>query len=609
MNRSCMRRSTELCLGLVATLIVFAGCRAPAPSVTGLHVIVDWTNREIDQLEFAVTNPIGTALFAPQRRPAEAIGVLSAGADVIIYLNDQYGGTEVTCEVRAFRNNREIGRGSARALVQLGVTVRVDITLSAEADAGSPADAATDIPMDAPPTKMNGEACRNATECLSSFCVDGVCCNQACGASCRACNVIGKQGTCSSLPATARDSSCLQQAASTCGFDGTCDGLGSCRRYPAGTPCAPGTCDGSTISGAGTCNGKGTCSINTPSSCAPYNCDTSSSPPKCLTRCSNTDTDCVPGRVCTNSSCGKKYDGATCSTPAECNSGFCTNGVCCKEKCDTACVSCTEVGFVGTCRPVPTGVKDPQNVCKDETAATCGTTGLCDGTGRCAKYALNTVCKAAACASNATLTAASRCNSNGQCTAGGIVGCDPYACKDPIGCTSTCVDTTDCAPGRFCVAGKCGLKSDGQTCTLGSDCSSTFCVDGVCCENSCAGACRSCNIGTPGKCTMVVANAPDPHGVCINQGASTCGNDGLCNGIGECRKYPAGTECVPPSCSMNRYVVAASRCDGNGLCVDGGMTDCTPFGCNSSTQACYDQCADNAQCCCGYRCFTNFGCR
>ncbi|HVE84331.1 MAG TPA: PKD domain-containing protein, partial [Myxococcales bacterium] len=48
--------------------------------------------------------------------------------------------------------------------------------------------------------KALGSACAAAAECGSGFCIDQVCCNNACGAACQACNLTGLAGTCSPEP-------------------------------------------------------------------------------------------------------------------------------------------------------------------------------------------------------------------------------------------------------------------------------------------------------------------------------------------------------------------------------------------------------------------------
>lgn len=75
--------------------------------------------------------------------------------------------------------------------------------------------------------KGNGLGCGGGVECLSGFCVDGVCCNTACGAGaadCQACSVAAgaaSDGTC----ATAKSGSECRASAGACDVAETCDGV------------------------------------------------------------------------------------------------------------------------------------------------------------------------------------------------------------------------------------------------------------------------------------------------------------------------------------------------------------------------------------------------
>jgi hypothetical protein len=128
-----------------------------------------------------------------------------------------------------------------------------------------------------------GGACTpaNEEECASGFCVDGVCCDRACGGDCLACSMaktgVGS-GTCAPIIAgTDPDGECDDDGPESCGDDGTCDGVGACRQYPDGTICAAGCCDGSG-NGAKVCQFScrlGSCDTNTPTkrdSCSGGNC-------------------------------------------------------------------------------------------------------------------------------------------------------------------------------------------------------------------------------------------------------------------------------------------------------------------------------------------------
>ncbi|MGQ0505998.1 MAG: kelch repeat-containing protein [Myxococcaceae bacterium] len=63
----------------------------------------------------------------------------------------------------------------------------------------------------------------------------------------------------------------------------------------------------------------------------------------------------------------------------------------------------------------------------------------------------------------------------------------------------------------------------GGACAAASDCASSFCVDGVCCQTSCTGSCASCSLsGSVGIC------APVPDG-------SSCEDASYCNGRESCQ--------------------------------------------------------------------------
>jgi hypothetical protein len=115
-------------------------------------------------------------------------------------------------------------------------------------------------------------------------------------------------------------------------------------------------------------------------------------------------------------------------------------------------------------------------------------------------------------------------------------------------------------------------------CGSANACASGHCVDGVCCENDCVGACHSCSL-TPGKCTLVGADATDPRGMCSDQGASSCGMTGRCDGAGACQRYAAETVCAPERCSGSTYV-PASTC-ATGTCEAPAGQDCQPEMCQA----------------------------
>ncbi len=72
-----------------------------------------------------------------------------------------------------------------------------------------------------PALAPNGEVCSSANACASGFCVDGVCCAEACAGACLACDLAAALGTCSPVEAGT-------DPASEC-FPGVCDGAGACQ--------------------------------------------------------------------------------------------------------------------------------------------------------------------------------------------------------------------------------------------------------------------------------------------------------------------------------------------------------------------------------------------
>ncbi|HSZ82547.1 MAG TPA: hypothetical protein VLA14_09700 [Polyangia bacterium] len=445
---------------------------------------------------------------------------------------------------------------------------------------------------DAATKKATGQACGCASECSSNFCVDGVCCGTACAESCKTCAAPGSPGTCTFAIAGGKPrdaTACASADPSTCGFDGTCDGAGACRRFVAGTICKNGTCSGDAVVGAFACDGAGRCKPGPTTICAPYSCDATKG--ACFGACA-LSSQCVAGQQCVNASCGKKMKGASCAKNADCASAFCADGVCCNVACQGGCVSCALPDRLGTCWPIDQGVADPRGVCGDQGAASCGSTGTCDGFGGCLKYAPETVCIAASCSGTRRNTPGT-CDGLGACRPQGVQNCSPFLCAAGA-CTQACTSDGDCDVGHACVNGQCGQKNLGQPCGADVECLSGICVEGVCCDDACGGACHSCALASSmGHCTPLAAGAVDSKGVCVDEGATTCGTNGRCDGSSGCQKYKPGTVCAPETCAGNVYT-PASTCSATGQCAPPDSLPCAPYTCNGN--ACFDACTVDQNC-------------
>jgi hypothetical protein len=573
-------RRPAFTLALALAVAATATCGSPPKDITGIRLATTWTGVKIDQLEYKLTTQEGTLIAPIQRRPGRPSGALASGADIVVYLGDERGGTLLNYEVRGYLAGQLVASGTlVRQAIVARTVKRFEIALTPGMRA-----------------RTDGAMCSDDGQCMSGVCADGVCCAGPCTGTCRSCAVPGWQGTCTFVPEGVKHPGCANQGPETCGFDGTCNGRGACRKQPAGTRCAAGRCSGSSIIAAGACDGDGNCLMGPRVTCAPFSCDGSSEVPHCFDRCTTSD-DCVSGRECLGGSCGTKLNGASCSGAADCTSGFCVDGVCCESKCDGACLSCALPGAVGSCRFIADGVPDPRNVCHDQGPVSCGLTGACNGSGDCARYPIGTVCQPASCSTAVLLQSASRCDGLGNCQPGGQLTCAPFACASGA-CNGSCNGNADCAPGQVCdpISKSCGKKGLGQPCGAGTECASGFCVDGVCCNNDCQGSCRSCSLGSPpGTCTNTPAGASDPRRLCKDLGKSACNNDGTCNGNGGCHKYPVGTICGAGSCNVSSNTRTLPRtCDASGQCQAGASVSCGAYKCNGDV--CLAGCGSDSDC-------------
>lgn len=218
------------------------------------------------------------------------------------------------------------------------------------------------------PKKSNGAGCSGGNECTSTHCIDGVCCNNACTGTCRACTAdkrgTGSDGTCGNiLSGKDPDDECSAQNVSTCGRNGFCNGSGACDLYANGTVCVAGTCNGTTVTSDRLCDGSGTCGPGLMGDCAPYVCSGAS----CRTSCTN-NSHCSGSNICNNGEClpSGLGLGSPCSSPTQCTSGFCVDDVCCESSCTQQCYRCDGgfPGIPGQCSEIecgPVGQECPFN--------------------------------------------------------------------------------------------------------------------------------------------------------------------------------------------------------------------------------------------------------
>jgi hypothetical protein len=433
----------------------------------------------------------------------------------------------------------------------------------------------------------NGGSCDLAGECGSGICFAGRCCDTACAGPCQACDVAGKEGTCTAL---------------------------------TGAPHYGRTCGGFAC-GAGTC--KATC---------------------------GGDADCVSTHYCLSNACvPKKTAGAACAGAGQCASGFCVDGVCCDGACGDRCAACDVAGHVGACWPVLGTPHGARPACTGPGLGTvCGP--ACDGkdTTKCTFGKSTTACSATACASGIE-THASFCDGAGACK-DSPASCGAYACG-PTACRVTCSGDGDCAAGYYCKGSSCQpieglgtacthaaacatgfcvdgvccgvaacpggstcaspskkgscMKSAGSACSLAAECGTGFCVDGVCCDRACDGQCEACDVdGARGTCQGVTGA---PHGArtaCDDGGGDAC-KAKACAGATDatrCVAFVAGptTTCGVSTCAAASFT-AAPTCDGAGSCKAKAASSCVPYVCDAT--GCLSACTNDGHCSDGNECF------
>ena len=346
------------------------------------------------------------------------------------------------------------------------------------------------------------EPCLSDEGCESGRCADGVCCEQACDAECMRC---GAGGLCAPV--------LLGADPDTCAGDRSCDAEGRCRvrlgarcRSPAeclSGYCADGTCC------AEVC--EGVC----------RSCALRGSEGRCgVVRLDEDKDSCADRHGCDSWGRCRLKHGQACSRDDECIRGYCSDGLCCTERCSEPCQRCDRPGSRGTC-VARTGGEDPD---------TCRGVATCDGAGRC-KLRLAAVC-----------TADSDCL-DGHCSGG--VCCDsPCAapcrsCTEPgaVGACAALLNVEQpgvCSDGAVCDGtGRC-VQRRGQPCFGPEACASALCVDGFCCDSACEGTCEACDVGgREGLCSRLPDGTdPEPE----------CGACRVCDGQGACRPVVEGAD-------------------------------------------------------------------
>jgi hypothetical protein len=433
-----------------------------------------------------------------------------------------------------------------------------------------------------PPKKPAAKPqCETAADCpgaASGSCQQATCTNGTCGLAADNSNVPAPAACVSVVCVAGAPQSTPLAAETKCGTNVVCDGGGHCVGCASAGDCPPaasGSCQ------KAVCNG-GTCGFTADNSNLPAAATCMSA--ACVAGVPQTsalvaETSCGSGMVCDGAGhcVGCAGDGdCPAAASGSCQQAVCNGGTCGFAADDTNLPTGTPCA-PGTCTNGTPGQANASDgtACASNATCTNGVCGCSSGYSNCGS-ASNVSCSAVTCA-NGMLTA---CGSTSACAAG-------YGCNNSANaCLTSCSGPTDCASGYYCNSSSvCVVKlGQGAACTTSSECTSTFCVDGVCCNNACGSTCMACSTaakggGTDGICGAAAAGHSDPG--CAVTNASTCGTTGTCNGAGSCAYYPSAQQCGAAHCSGST-AVSAQFCDGAGNCQTATTQNCVD-GCSNGT--------------------------
>jgi alpha-tubulin suppressor-like RCC1 family protein len=415
-----------------------------------------------------------------------------------------------------------------------------------------------------------GAACAEDADCAETHCVgvEGgakVCCDAACDGLCQACSSAGR---CETVPAA--DLRCEDAA---CPADNVCidytelTTASQCRAF--GQCKTPIDCIGTQLLPAGQCA-----------------CDVQGCTLKLGVLCTGND-------QCGSGACVAAADGSSVCCANACGAGlFCASD-------GSGCVACEgdRIDCTGNVEQrCAAGALSPRN-CPN---------GCTPGMGCNAEPPVGFLCESGRCAAPGVcqidVSGASRCCSR-DCAAEGKV------------CTTS--GSCACAEGQLEAGGDC-LFQPGDPCDTNDQCESGSCVDNVCCQEACSGACEVCQSGT-GACVPVARGQQDPlcsggrecvgaRGDCRSRLRQPCTNDaanaecssGSCEpAVGNVGSFCCAQECTGAQSFCRSDGSACTQCETNAECGNGCNTLtglCNPLlnlgsGCGSTAQ-----CANNAVC-------------
>jgi len=248
----------------------------------------------------------------------------------------------------------------------------------------------------------------------------------------------------------------------------------------------------------------------------------------------------------------------SCSSPSQCATGFCVNGVCCDTACNTDCAAgCNLTGFVGTCRPKTSGT-----ACTDDGLAC--TADTCNGTAVTCQHpvlAANTTCRAAL----GECDLAEVCNGSATtCPSDAKKGAGTSCTDDGLACTAdTCNGTADACQHPAGNAGTVCRAAAPGGCDVAENCTGT---SATCPNDVFAPATTVCRTAASGGCDIAEN--------CTGN-AAACPTDTFANSATVCRAAVGPCDIAENCSGSSASCPADAAKPANTVCPDGNVCNGT----------------------------------
>ena len=243
--------------------------------------------------------------------------------------------------------------------------------------------------------------------------------------------------------------------------------------------------------------------------------------------------------------------GAACAAGGECDSGICAQGVCCRTACTATCMSCALTGTGGHLLDRARGQRSAEPVQRSGRRQLRHRRDLRRQPAAAVCYASGTTCVRGATCTHRQLHAGADVQRHRR-----LPGAEPPSPAAPTTAaraapaSTTCATNADCAAPNVCIAGQCAKKLLGTACASGGECASGPVPAGRLLQLELHGHVPLVRAGGQRRHLRVgPRRTADPLSQCTDNGATSCGTDGMCDGAGGCRLYAAGTMCAAATCT------------------------------------------------------------